>query len=76
MKKFHASSSRMMLFLGATALLAPLFAHADTTYNGVPAKGTLVASGNFAFTSPPHAAVPLAISLSLHRRTLRCLALP
>ena len=58
MKKFHASSSRMMLFLGATALLAPLFAHADTTYNGVPAKGTLVASGNFAFNSPPHAAMP------------------
>jgi len=58
MKKFHLSSSRMMLSLGAAALLAPLFAHADTTFKGVPSKGTLVGSGTFALKSLSHNALP------------------
>jgi hypothetical protein len=57
MKRFHASSSRLMFFLGAAALLAPLFAHADTTFKGVPSKGTLVGSGNFALNSLSRAAL-------------------
>ena len=58
MSKFGVSTTRLMLSLGAAALLAPLFTHADTTYNGVPSTGTFVASGNFAINPPKHAPIP------------------